>query len=135
MLDSTCYFSFLVCWRRGEGKVRYFLFKTRSVCHLHPCTLTHTGRKYDIHIAFCNLGKLWMEECIITGIALSTSAFTAVPFCLAGHLPHPSSLKFSAPYCSTTKHYPFVFMLACSQLHPVTVPACSEFLHPELPMS
>lgn len=51
--------------------MRYFLFKTRSVCHLHPGELTHTGRKYDIHTAFCNLGRLWMDVCIVAGIALS----------------------------------------------------------------
>lgn len=41
--------------------MRYFLFKTRSVCHLRPGELTHSGRKYDIHIAICNLGKLGMD--------------------------------------------------------------------------
>lgn len=134
MLDSTCFFSFLVCWRRWVGKVRYFLFKTRSVCHLHPGELTHTGRKYDIHIAFCNLGKLRMDACLMAGIALSASAFIALLFYLAGHHMHPSPLKSCAPYCSKL-HCCFVFLLACSQLHPRTVPACSEFVHSESPMS
>lgn len=135
MLDSTCFFSFLVCWRRCVGKVRYFLFKTRRVCHLCPGELTHTGRKYDIHIAFCNLGKLQMDACLLAGIALSTSAFIALLFYLAGHSLHPSPLQSCAPYCSMTKHCCFVFLLACSQLHPLTVPACSEFVHPDSLMS
>lgn len=66
--------------------MRYFLFKTRSVCHLHPGELTHSGRKYDIHIAFCNLGKLWMNVCIIAGIALFTSAFSCCPVLFIGPL-------------------------------------------------
>lgn len=76
MLDSTCYCSFLVCWRKGGGKLRYFLFKTRSVCHLRPGELTHSGRKYDIDVAFCNLGKLWMDCALVLSL-LSCSAHQA----------------------------------------------------------
>lgn len=107
--------------------MRYFLFKTRSVCHLCPGELTHSGRKYDIHVAVCNLGKLWMDGALM----LSLLSFSCSP----DHLLHPSPLRFCAYDCSRTKHCPSVFVLACGQLLPLTLPAWRGSMYPEPPKS
>lgn len=61
--------------------MRCFLFKARSVCHLRPGELTHSGSKYDTHIASCNLAKLWID-CALMLSLLSFSAHQASSFTL-----------------------------------------------------
>lgn len=75
--------------------MRYFLLKTRSVCHLRPGELTHTGRKHDIHIAFCNVGKLWMDACRHLLCPLMLSLLSCFAYLATFHTLPPSQILCS----------------------------------------